>query len=100
MSGGSPVGGSGSGGGFVRQRHSLGGGGGGGYSSNGEDLEDDASSRAYSAFVSPPSIERGWAWIEVVVNALWITSAAFVVYFGDSNRNIVLLLLRDERIRR
>ncbi|KAI4380062.1 hypothetical protein MLD38_006291 [Melastoma candidum] len=105
MSGGSPVGGGGgSAGGFVRQRHNLGGGagsgGGGGYSSNGEDLEDDASSRAYSAFAAPPAVPSGWSLIDLAVNTLWIASAVFVVYYGDSQSNLVFLLLRDGRIRR
>ncbi|KAI4344111.1 hypothetical protein L6164_011379 [Bauhinia variegata] len=87
MSGGTPVGGAG----YMRQRHSQ------GYGSSGDDLEDDACSRARP--FSPPSPE-GKTWTEILENILWIASAAFIIYFGDQNSNLIYLLLHDNRIRR
>lgn len=86
MSGGSP------GGGYMRQRHSQ------GYASGGEDLEDDACSRP-QLFMQQPA-PRFRSWLEIVENVLWITSAVFIVYFGDRHSNMIYLLCHDERIRR
>ncbi|XP_065850868.1 uncharacterized protein [Euphorbia lathyris] len=86
MSGGSPVGG-----GYMRQRHSQ------GYASGGDDLEDDACSRPQLFSQTNP---RFWSWVEIVENVLWITSAIFIVYFGDRHSNMIYLLCHDERIRR
>lgn len=85
MSSGSPVAG------FMRQRHSQ------GYASSGDDLEDDACSRLRP---SAPPIPRTRGWIEIVENVLWIASAAFIVYFGDWESNLISLLWHDDRIRR
>ncbi|KAK9269265.1 hypothetical protein L1049_001035 [Liquidambar formosana] len=86
MSGGTPVAG-----GFMRQRHSQ------GYASSGDDLEDDACSRATAPSLPIP---RARTWTEVLENVLWIASAAFVIYFGDRNSNLIYLLWHDDRIRR
>lgn len=89
MSGGTPVGGSG----YMRQRLSQ------GYGSSGDDhdLEDDACSR----FVPQShSIPRRRTWTEILENFLWITSALFIVYYGDRHRNLIFLLWHDDRIRR
>lgn len=87
MSGGTPVGG----GGYIRQRHSQ------GYASSGDDLEDDACSRAQP--FSPPN-QRVRPWLEIVENVIWIASAIFIIYFGDRRSNLIYLLWHDERIRR
>ncbi|KAJ6295787.1 hypothetical protein OIU78_023754 [Salix suchowensis] len=87
MSGGTPVGG----GGYIRQRHSQ------GYASSGDDLEDDACSRAQP--FSPPN-QRVRPWLEIVENVIWIASAIFIIYFGDRRSNFIYLLWHDERIRR
>ncbi|GAB2216049.1 hypothetical protein Droror1_Dr00023816 [Drosera rotundifolia] len=86
MSGGTPTGG-----GLMRQRHSF------GYASSGDDLEDDACSKPLSL---SSSIPRARTWFEVVENALWIASAAFIVYFGDRHSNLVYILWHDTRIKR
>lgn len=88
MSGGTPVGG----GGYMRQRHSQ------GYWSGGDDLEDDASSRTPNT--TPSSAPPARTWTRALENFLWITSAAFAVYYGDRRSNMVSLLWSDERIRR
>ncbi|KAL5547948.1 hypothetical protein UlMin_003179 [Ulmus minor] len=85
MSGGTPTGG------YMRQRHSQ------GYASSGDDLEDDACSRLrYTPAPSP----RIWSRMEIVENALWLLSAAFIVYYGDRHSNLIYLLFHDNRIRR
>ncbi|PSS20918.1 Taste receptor type 2 member 13 like [Actinidia chinensis var. chinensis] len=86
MSGGTPVGG-----GFMRQRHSQ------GCVSSGDDLEDDASSRAHP---QSPEEEKTRTWVGIVENCLWIASAVFIVYYGDQHSNFVYLLWHDDRIRR
>ncbi|GFS40933.1 hypothetical protein Acr_00g0071250 [Actinidia rufa] len=86
MSGGTPVGG-----GFMRQRHSQ------GYVSSGDDLEDDASSRAHP---QSPEEEKPRTWVGIVENCLWIASAVFIVYYGDQHSNFIYLLWHDDRIRR
>lgn len=86
MSGGTPVAG-----GFMRQRHSQ------GYASSGDDLEDDACSRLRPSMEPSPRI---WSRVEIVENILWLVSAAFIVYFGDRNSNLIYLLCHDDRIRR
>ncbi|GAB4832877.1 hypothetical protein Ancab_006894 [Ancistrocladus abbreviatus] len=86
MSGGTPTSGN-----FMRQRHSW------GYASSGDDLEDDACSRAPAPIPSNP---RSRSWIEVMENVLWIASAAFIIYFGDRHSNLIYLLWHDDRIRR
>ncbi|KAL3839846.1 hypothetical protein ACJIZ3_024437 [Penstemon smallii] len=86
MSGGTPVGG-----GYMRQRHSQ------GYASSGDDLEDDACSRTISLSPSSPKTRK---WIEVLENLLWIASAIFIIYFGDSHSNFVYIIWHDDRIRR
>lgn len=86
MSGGTPTGG-----GLMRQRHSF------GYASSGDDLEDDACSKPPSL---SSSIPRARTWFEVVENALWIASASFIVYFGDRHSNLVYILWHDTRIKR
>lgn len=70
MSGGTPVAG-----GYMRQRHSQ------GYASSGDDIEDDACSRFQTMSFHTP---KSRTWIEVVENVLWLASAAFIVYYGDS----------------
>ncbi|KAK7292069.1 hypothetical protein RIF29_07734 [Crotalaria pallida] len=92
MSGGTPVGG----GGFMRQRHSP-----GGYASSGDevDLEDDACSRQRPFLPSTPAPPRR-TWIQWLENFLWLASAAFIIYYGDHNSNLVYLLFHDNRIRR
>lgn len=85
MSGGTPTGG------YMRQRHSW------GYASSGDDLEDDACSRPQTP---TPSMPRARSWVEVLENVLWIASAAFIIYFGDWQSNLVYVLWHDERIRR
>lgn len=87
MSGGTPT----AGGGYMRQRHSQ------GYASSGDDLEDDACSRPNFQAASFP---RTRTWLEVIENLLWIASAVFIVYYGDSHSNLIYLLLHDDRIRR
>ncbi|GMH18953.1 hypothetical protein Nepgr_020794 [Nepenthes gracilis] len=77
---------------FMRQRHSC------GYASSGDELEDDACSRPPQPL--PPSITGARSWIDVMENVLWISSAAFIVYFGDRHSNFIYLLLHDNRIRR
>lgn len=91
MSGGTPVGG----GGFMRQRHSP------GYASSGDevDLEDDACSRQ-RPFAPPPPAPARRTWIEMLENFLWLASAAFILYFGDRDSNLIYLLCHDNRIRR
>lgn len=83
------------GGGFMRQRHSQ-----QGYASSGDDLEDDACSRIRP--FAPASFEehKKRTWIEILEIALWIASAALIVYFGDRDSNLIYLLFHDERIRR
>lgn len=85
MSGGSPVAGSG----FMRKRHSQG---------CFEDLEDDASSRG--SHLSVAVTYRAQTWTHVLENFLWITSAVFMIYLGDSHRNLFSVLCWDSRIRR
>ena len=75
MSGGTPVGG-----GFMRQRHSQ------GYASSGDDLEDDASSRAHP---QSQEEEKTRTWVGIVENCLWIASAVFIVYYGDQHSNFI-----------
>ncbi|KAH7546418.1 uncharacterized protein LOC107419608 [Ziziphus jujuba] len=86
MSGGTPVAG-----GYMRQRHSQ------GYASSGDDLEDDACSKLRP---SSPPIPRVWTRVEILENVLWLVSAAFIVYYGDRNSNMIYLLWHDDRIRR
>lgn len=87
MSGGTPTGG-----GYMRQRHSQ------GYNSSSEDLEDDACSRPSIPLESP--FPRTRSWVEIVENLLWLASAVFVVYYGDGHSNFIYILLHDNRIRR
>ncbi|KAL8149716.1 uncharacterized protein LOC141708893 [Apium graveolens] len=87
MSGGTPTGG-----GYMRQRHSQ------GYTSSGDDLEDDACSRPSTPLA--PSFPRTRTWVEIVENLLWLASAVFIVYYGDRRSNFIYLLLHDDRIRR
>ncbi|KAK7347495.1 hypothetical protein VNO80_22026 [Phaseolus coccineus] len=87
MSGGTPRGG----GGLMRQRHSQ------GYASSGDDLEDDACSR-HRPFLAPSPPPK--TWIEMLENFLWLASAAFILYFGDQQSNMIHLLCHDNRIRR
>ncbi|KAF6154232.1 hypothetical protein GIB67_001128 [Kingdonia uniflora] len=96
MSSGTPKGGIG----LMRQRHSQ-----GGYASSGDDLEDDACSRmtpssATASMIASTTIPMARTWIEVMENVLWITSAIFIIYFGDRYSNLIYLLWRDDRIRR
>ncbi|KAF5195798.1 testis- and ovary-specific PAZ domain protein [Thalictrum thalictroides] len=86
MSGGTPVAG-----GLIRQRHSQ-----GGYASSGDDLEDDACSRAPAPFPVP----QARTWTETMENVLWIASTIFIIYFGDQRSNFVYILWHDDRIRR
>ncbi|KAM2407213.1 hypothetical protein ACFX1X_026428 [Malus domestica] len=86
MSGGTPTGA-----GYMRQRHSQ------GYSSSGDDLEDDACSVMRSPSPQSPKV---WSRIEILENALWLASAAFIVYYGDRKSNMIYILCHDERIRR
>ncbi|XP_030954537.1 uncharacterized protein LOC126715353 [Quercus robur] len=86
MSGGTPTGG-----GYMRQRHSQ------GYASSGDDLEDDACSRTRP---TSPSVPRNRTWIEILENFLWLASAVFIIYYGDRRSNLIYLLLHDGRIRR
>ncbi|XP_010250047.1 PREDICTED: transmembrane protein 128-like [Nelumbo nucifera] len=67
-----------------------------GYASSGDDLEDDACSRTPSSTPLPTAR----TWVEVLENVLWIASAAFIVYFGDRESNLIYLLWRDDRIKR
>ncbi|CAM8923204.1 unnamed protein product [Rhodiola kirilowii] len=87
MSGGTPVAG-----GLMRQRHSQ------GNASSGDDLEDDACSRHAATFFAPMQKQR--TWVDVLENALWIASAAFIIYYGDTHSNFIYLLWHDDRIRR
>ncbi|CAM8925694.1 unnamed protein product [Rhodiola kirilowii] len=87
MSGGTPVAG-----GLMRQRHSQ------GNASSGDDLEDDACSRHAATFFAPMQKQR--TWVDVLENVLWIASAAFIIYYGDTHSNFIYLLWHDERIRR
>ncbi|XP_047311725.1 uncharacterized protein LOC124915111 [Impatiens glandulifera] len=89
MSGGSPMGGGV--GGLMRQRHSH------GYSSGGEDLEDDASSRLRP---QPPLIQLTRSWTEIIENIVWIVSTTFILFYGDGNFNFLFLLCHDHRIKR
>lgn len=91
MSGGTPVGG----GGYMRQRHSQ-----GGYASSGDELEDDACSRAVPAAQQLSFNQRVRPWLEVAENVIWIAFAIFIIYFGDRRSNLIFLLCHDERIRR
>ncbi|BBH08471.1 hypothetical protein Prudu_020675, partial [Prunus dulcis] len=86
MSGGTPTGA-----GYMRQRHSQ------GYASSGDDLEDDACSVMRT---SSPRSPRVWSRIEIVENVLWLASAAFIVYYGDRKSNLIYLFWHDDRIRR
>lgn len=86
MSGGTPTGA-----GYMRQRHSQ------GYASSGDDLEDDACSVMRT---SSPRTPRVWSRIEIVENVLWLASAAFIVYYGDRKSNLIYLFWHDDRIRR
>lgn len=86
MSGGTPNGGV-----YVRQRLSQ------GYASSSEDLEDDACSRPPPQL---PMVQRTRSWVEVLENYIWIGSAIFIIYYGDSNSNLIYLLWHDGRIRR
>ncbi|TQD90528.1 hypothetical protein C1H46_023966 [Malus baccata] len=86
MSGGTPTGA-----GYMRQRHSQ------GYASSGDDLEDDACSVMRSPSPQSPKV---WSRIEILENALWLASAAFIVYYGDRKSNMIYILCHDERIRR
>ncbi|GAA0165545.1 hypothetical protein LIER_20923 [Lithospermum erythrorhizon] len=79
------------GGGYVRQRHSQ------GYASSSEDLEDDACSGPPPEL---PMVQRTRSWVEVLENYLWIGSAIFIIYYGDSKSNLIYLLWHDDRIRR
>ncbi|KAL9684986.1 hypothetical protein QQ045_022431 [Rhodiola kirilowii] len=87
MSGGTPVAG-----GLMRQRHSQ------GNASSGDDLEDDACSRHAATFFAPMQKQR--TWVDVLENALWIASAAFIIYYGDTHSNFIYLLWHGDRIRR
>ncbi|CAM8928807.1 unnamed protein product [Rhodiola kirilowii] len=86
MSGGTPVAG-----GLMRQRHSQ------GNASSGDDLEDDACSRHAATFFAPMQKQR--TWVDVLENVLWIASAAFIIYYGDTHSNFIYLLWHDDRIR-
>lgn len=86
MSGGTPTGA-----GYMRQRHSQ------GYASSGDDLEDDACSVMRSPSPQSPKV---WSRIEILENALWLASAAFIVYYGDRKSNMIYIFCHDERIRR
>ncbi|KAJ0524589.1 putative transmembrane protein [Helianthus annuus] len=87
MSGGTPTGG-----GLMRQRHSQ------GYASSGDDLEDDAC----SSRVRPqsPKFPETRTWVEVLENVLWIASAVFIIYLGDWHSNFIYILFHDGRIKR
>ncbi|KAJ0710068.1 putative transmembrane protein [Helianthus annuus] len=87
MSGGTPTGG-----GLMRQRHSQ------GYASSGDDLEDDAC----SSRVRPqsPKFPETRTWVEVLENVLWIASAVFIIYLGDWHSNLIYILFHDGRIKR
>ncbi|XP_031099127.1 transmembrane protein 128 [Ipomoea triloba] len=87
MSGGSPT----VGGGYMRQRYSQ------GYFSSGDDLEDDACSRICT---ESPSFPTTRTWVEIVENFLWISSALFIIYYGDRHYNFIYILWHDNRIRR
>ena len=76
----------------VRQRYSQ------GYASNDEDAEDGA--RSETSFSSMPITFRPHTWTDMFQNIIWIVSAAFIVYLGDCNMNLVSILLWDERIKR
>jgi hypothetical protein len=78
MSGGTPIGV-----GYMRQRHSR------GYASSGDDLEVDACS--WSRPTSPASV-RGWTWIQLLEDLLWLASAAFITYHGDWHSKLIHLL--------
>ena len=86
MSGGTPTGA-----GYMRQRHSQ------GYASSGDDLEDDACSVMRT---SSPQSPKVWSRIEIFENVLWLASAAFIVYYGDRKSNLIHIFCHDERIRR
>ncbi|KAJ0987910.1 hypothetical protein J5N97_006266 [Dioscorea zingiberensis] len=76
----------------IRQRHSQ------GYATNDEDLEDGVCLETPSS--SMPITIRSHAWTDAFQNIIWIVSAAFIVYLGDCNMNLVSLMLWDERIKR
>ncbi|KAH7657171.1 MFS general substrate transporter domain-containing protein [Dioscorea alata] len=77
----------------IRQRHNQ------GYASNDEDAEDGACSET-SSYSSMPITLRPHTWTDIFQNVIWIVSAAFIVYLGDCNTNLVSILLWDERIKR
>ncbi|KAK8939564.1 hypothetical protein KSP40_PGU012845 [Platanthera guangdongensis] len=88
MSGETPTGG-------VRQRCGQ------GYASSGDDFEDDACSPLTgSSSSSLPVVRRAQSWPDVLENVIWLVSAAFIFYFGDSRQGFLRVLWSDSRINR
>lgn len=88
MSGGTPTGG-------VRQRCNQ------GYASSGDDLEDDACSRLTgSSSSSLPVVRQARSWVDLLENAIWLVSAAFIFYYGDRRQSFLRILWSDSRINR
>lgn len=63
------------------------------------DSEDDACS-SRSPSLSMAVAYKAKTWIQVLENLLWITSATFILYFGDMHSNFLFLLIWDDRIKR
>lgn len=47
---------------------------------------------------TPPRIFQPGKWN--VVDLLWFASAAFILYMGDWNSNLISVMWKDERIKR